>query len=194
MNNKDLIRVAAIVPAVLLTIAAWPRPNHDQAKVVETAGGAIIVNPATATATVTGIDTATRVLTLVTRSGKRINYQAGPDIVNFDLIEIGDRVKAQVREETAISIGSGKAQADTSAGRVALAPVGAKPGGVMMPPAKGTVRIVSVDAKRHSVTYLLADGSTQTVKAGKVDVSVLKRGDDVTIQVVKGVLLAVRKP
>jgi len=195
MSNKALIRSAAIVPAVLLAITACSGSNRDQAMVIETADGAIIVDTATATATVTGIDAAKRELTLVTPSGKKTTYKAAPDVANFDQIKIGDQIKALVTEEAAISIGSGGAQTATSGGEVALAPVGAKPGGVMVQTAQVTVKILSVDAKRHKVTYQLADGSTQTVKAGKkVDVSVLKPGDDVTVQVGEGVVLAVQKP
>jgi len=196
MNNRDLITVAAIASAVMLALTACSRSKDaDQATVIETADGAIAVDTATSTATVTGIDAATRELTLVTPNGKKTKYKAGPDVANFDQIKIGDQVKALLTEEVAVSIGSGRPQTGTSAGEVALAPVGAKPGGVMVQTSQVTVKIVEVDAKKHKVTYQLADGSTRTVKAGKeVDVSVLKPGDNVTVRVSDGVAVLVEKP
>ena len=196
MNNKDLIRVAAIMAAVMLTITACSRSKDaDQTTVIETADGAIVVDTVTSTAAVTGIDPATRQLTLVTPNGKKTKYKAGPDVANFDQIKIGDQVKAVLTEEAAVTIGSGGAQTGMSAGEVALAPVGAKPGGVMVQTSQVTVKIVAVDAKKHKVTYQLADGSIQTVKAGKkVDLSALQPGDNVTVRVSEGVAVLVEKP
>ena len=52
-----------------------------------------------------------------------------------------------------------------------------------------------MDARKRKVTYQLPDGTTKTVKADKnVDVSILKPGDNVTVQVSEGLVLSVQKP
>lgn len=78
---------------------------------------------------------------------------------------------------------------------VALAPVGAKPGGVLVETAQVTVKVTDVDAKNHKVTFELPDGTTKKVKAGsKVDLSTVRPGDNVTMQVSEGLAITVEKP
>jgi hypothetical protein len=78
---------------------------------------------------------------------------------------------------------------------VALAPVGAKPGGVMVATEQVTATVFTVDAKHRKVTLQFADGTTKTVKVGKqVNLANVKPGQDVTAQVSQGVALAVVKP
>lgn len=193
-----LLRLAAmaLAPAAMLTIAACS-PSIDGTEditVIETADGAIIVDTFTTTATVTGINADKREVMLVAPDGRRTTYKAGPDMVNFNQLQVGDQVTAVLTEEVAVSIGSGAATLPTG-GAVALAPVGAKPGGVMVETANVTAKVTAVDVKRHKVTFQLADGTTKTVKAGKkVDVTILKVGDSVSIQVGQGLLITADKP
>jgi hypothetical protein len=65
------------------------------------------VDTFTTTTTVTGIDTAKRTVTLVSPGGSKSTYKAGPEVVNFAQIQIGDQVEATVTEEVAIFIGRG---------------------------------------------------------------------------------------
>ncbi len=58
---------------------------------------------------------------------------------------------------------------------VALAPVGAKPGGVVVETSQVTVKVTAVDAKNHKVIFQLPDGTTKRVKVGKkVDLSIVR--------------------
>ncbi|MGH8760312.1 MAG: hypothetical protein ACREVW_12480, partial [Burkholderiales bacterium] len=149
----------------------------------------------TTTATVTGIDTAKRKVTLVSPSGSKSIYKAGPEVVNFAQIRVGDQVKATVTEEVAIFIGSGAPPSAVAGAGVALAPVGAKPGGVFVETSQVTVKVAAVDAKNHKVTFQLPDGTTKKVKVGKkVDLSTVRPGDNVTMQVSEGLAITVEKP
>jgi hypothetical protein len=104
-------------------------------------------------------------------------------------------VKAVLTEAAAISIGKGAAPVGTSGSLVALAPVGAEPGSVMVNTTQVTGKITAVDAGRRKVTYRLPDGSTATVKAGKdVNVAALSPGDDVTITLAEGLVISAEKP
>jgi hypothetical protein len=166
----------------------------EQISAIETADGAIIVDSFTVTATVTGIDAPKRDVTLVTQNGRKTTYKAGPEVVNFAQIRVGDQVKAVLTEEVAVFIGSGAPPSAIAGVGVALAPVGAKPGGVMVDTKQMTAKVTAVDAKKHKVTFELPDGTSKTVKAGKkVDLSNVKIGDNVTIQVGEGLAITVEK-
>lgn len=194
-----LLRLAtlALAPAAMLTIASCSTSigGTEDITAIETADGAIIVDTFTTTATVTGINADKRAVMLVAPDGRRATYKAGPDMVNFDQLQVGDQVTAVLTEEVAVSIGSGEATMPTGGGAVALAPAGAKPGGVMVETANVNAKVTAVDVKRHKVTFQFADGTTKTVKAGKkVDVAILKVGDSVSIQVGQGLLITANKP
>jgi hypothetical protein len=197
MKTK-LLKYAALacVPAALFTITACSSPGGtEESTAIETADGAIVVDTFTTTATVTGIDAARRELTLVTPTGHRDKYKAGPEVVNFDQIRVGDRVKAVLTEEVAVALGKGAGPIGTSGVDVALAPVGSKPGAVMVETSEITAKVTSVDERRHKVTVELPDGTTRTVKAGrKVDLSAVQPGETVTMQVGEGLAVTVEKP
>ena len=171
----------------------------EETTVIETADGAIIVDTFTTTATVTGIDAAKRKVTMVTPGGSMSTYKAGPEVVNFAQIQIGDQVKAIVTEEVAIYIGSGAPPSATGGVAVAFAPLGAKPGRTVVETSqvtvKVTVKVTAVDAAKHKVTFQLPDGTTKKVKVGsKVDLSTVHPGDNVTVQVSEGLAITVEKP
>lgn len=196
--NKDIFKLItlALLPAALLTFSACSTMEGvEKTTVIETADGAIIVDTFTTTATVTGIDSAKRKVTLVSPGGSMSTYKAGPEVVNFAQIQIGDQVKATVTEEVAIFIGSGAPPSATGGVVVAFAPVGAKPGRVVVETAQVTVKVTAVDVTKHKVTLQLPDGTTKNVKVGsKVDLSTVRPGDNVTVQVSEGVAITVEKP
>jgi hypothetical protein len=185
----------ACVFAALFTITACSSPGGtEESTAIETADGAIIVDTFTTTAMVTGIDAARRELTLVTPNRRREKYKAGPEVVNFDQIRIGDRVTAVLTEEVAVALGKGGAPIGTSGSGVALAPVGSKPGGVMVDTSEITAKVTAVDAQKHKITFELPDGTTRTVKAGrKIDLSAVRPGETVTIQVGEGLAVTVER-
>ena len=76
-----------------------------------------------------------------------------------------------------------------------MAPVGSKPGGVIVGTVQATAEILAVNAKKHKVTLRLGDGTSKTVKVGKkVDLSSVQPGQDVTVQITQGVAISVQKP
>ena len=195
--NTNLLKLAALVlvPAAMLTITSCsPSRGTVQSTAIETKDGAIIVDTFTTTATVTGVDAPKRELTLWTPNGHKGTYKAGPEVVNFNQIQIGDEVKAVLTEAVAVSIGKGAAPIGTSGRSVALAPVGAKPGGVMVETTQITAKVTAVDTRKHKITFQLPNGATETLKAGrKVDLSEVQPGDDVTIQMGEGLMVTVEK-
>jgi hypothetical protein len=197
--NKNIIKLItlALLPAAILTLTscATTMEGVEETTVIETADGAIIVDTFTTTATVTAIDTAKRKVTLTSPGGSKSTYKAGPEIVNFPQIRVGDLVTATVTEEVAIYIGSGAPPSAIAGAGVSLAPVGAKPGGVLVETSQVTVKVTAVDAKSRNVSFQFPDGSTKKVKVGKkVDLSTVRPGDNVTVQVSEGLAITVEKP
>jgi len=189
--------IAALFGSCLLALISCSPAISGQEEVVAMTmpDGAIIVDTVTTTATVTAIDTAKRKLTLVFEGGAKTTYKAGPEVVNFPQIQVGDKVKATVTEEAAIYIGHGAPPSEMVGNSVALAPMGAKPGGIMVDTMQVTAKVTAVDAKARKVSLEFPDGTTKKVRVGKqVDLAAVKPGDDVTVQVSEGIALAVQKP
>jgi len=78
---------------------------------------------------------------------------------------------------------------------VALAPKGAKPGGVMAETTQVTAKVTAIDVAHRKATLHFEDGSTRTV-AVRPDVELGKRkiGDRVIIRVTDALAIKVRKP
>ena len=197
MKTKLLTCAAvACVSAALFTTTACSSPRGtEKSTVIETADGTMAVDTFRTTATVTGIDAARRQLTLVTPDGHKANYKIGPGVRNFNQIRIGDQVNAVLTEEVAVALGQGGRPLGTSGIGVAEAPEGSKPAGVIVDTSEMTAKVTSIDARRHKVTFELPDGTTKTVRVGrKIDLSGLRPGETVSMQVTEGLALSVQKP
>ena len=155
----------------------------------------MIVETFTTTATVTAVDAATRKVTLQFPGGGTTTYKAGPEVVNFGQIQVGDRVRAEGTEEVAVFLGGGQPPGASAGAAVALAPVGAKPGGVFVETRQLTAKVTSVDAKNRRVGLDLPDGSVRKVRVGsRVNLAAVNVGDSVTVQVSEGLAVAVERP
>jgi hypothetical protein len=185
-----------LIAAALVALAGCKSPGLsgvEETTLVETPDGAIIVDTFTATAMVGAIDAAQRKVTLVSPDGRKTTYKAVPEVVNFGQIRAGDRVKVVLTEEAAVCVGRGAPPSALAASGVALAPVGAKPAGVLVDTMQVTATVAAVDAKSRKVTFDLPDGR-KTVKVDKqVDLAAVMPGDNVTVQMSEGLTLAVEK-
>jgi hypothetical protein len=77
---------------------------------------------------------------------------------------------------------------------VMIAPAGANPGSVLVDTSQITVKVTNVNAAKHKVTFELPDNTKKTVKVGKkVDLSTVRPGDNVTVQVSEGFAITVEK-
>ncbi len=197
MKTKTIRLIAlALLPAAILAVTSCSTTSGtEETDVIETPRGAVIVDTFTTTATVAAIESTKREVTLAFPGGSKSTYKAGPEVVNFNQIQVGDHVKAVATEEVAVFIGSGAPSSASAGAGVALAPVGAKPGGVFVETAQVTAKVTAISAKKHQVTLQLPDGSSKQVKVGKqVNLAAVPLGTDVTVQVSKGLALSVQKP
>jgi translation elongation factor P/translation initiation factor 5A len=195
--NQLKYAALAFMPAAILTFTSCSSTpvGTEQVTAVETPEGAIIVDTYKVTATITAIDAETRKVSFTTQGGRKSTYKCGPEVVNFAQLRVGDVVKATLTEEVAVWIGSGEAPSGMAAAGVALAPVGAKPGVVVVGTERVTAKVTAVNVKTHKVTFQLPDGSSKTVKAGsKVNLAAVHVGEDVTVQMGQGLAITVEKP
>lgn len=168
--------------------------GEEEVVVVATDDGALIVDTITITAKVTAKQAEKRKLTLQSDSGE-VTIKVSPDMANYDQVKVGDRVEVVLTEEVAIFIGSGAPPSSDAAAAVALAPQGAKPGGVMADTTQVTVKVVAVDSEKHRVTLKLPDGSTKKIKVDdKVDLSTVTIGENLTVVITDAVAVSVTTP
>jgi hypothetical protein len=204
MKSNIMNAVAlALVPAammVLTSCSSTPEAPEGKRTTVVTAEkgvpGGTVVDTYQVTATVTAIDAPNRKVTLVTPDGKKETVKVGVQAINFDQIRIGDQVKATVTQELAVAMAKGNLPAnDGQAVLVALAPKGAKPGGVVAGTAQVTAKVKAIDLKNHKATLEFPDGTTKTV-AVRPDVDLTQRsvGEEVVIRVTESVAIQVEKP
>ena len=101
-----------------------------------------------------------------------------------------------VAEELAVYMAKeGATSSDGAAALVALAPKGAKPGGIVASTIQLTAKVTAIDLKHHKATLQFPDGTTRTV-AVRNDVDLTKRqvGEEVVIRTTEALALSVEKP
>jgi translation elongation factor P/translation initiation factor 5A len=158
--------------------------------------GGTIVETYKITATVTAIDAASRKVTLALPDGTKNTFKAGPDVVNFDQIQVGDQVKATVAEQLVVfARKAGEPANDGEAAAVALAPVGAKPGVMMANTVEITAKVQAIDLEHRKATLLFPDGSTKTFTVRKdVDLTKATIGQEVVFRTTEALAILVEKP
>jgi hypothetical protein len=151
---------------------------------------------ATATATVDSVDRDKRTVTLKNESGQTRTIHLGKEAINFDQIQVGDKVRATLAEEIAISVSKGSAPPVAGDGAlIARAPQGSKPGVLIADSAQVSGKIQSIDADKRTIALTDADGKSRTIKAGpNVNLSELSAGDTVTARVTQALAIVVEKP
>jgi hypothetical protein len=200
--NTTIVKCSAIVfaaVAVLVLASCSSAPKGEGSLVAayqEGVPGGVVVQTTQTSATVTGIDAATRRVTLVTRDGKKTVFKAGPEVANFAQIQIGDQIRVTLVEELVVFLrAQGEPADDGQAGAVALAPIGAKPGVLMADTVQVTAKVTAIDLKRHRATLQFPDGTTRTITVRK-DVDLTKRsvGEDVVVRSTEALAIMVEKP
>jgi len=147
-------------------------------------------------ATVASIDGARRRITLVDEAGIKTTVKAGPEVVNFDQIRVGDQLKVTTVQELVIYVaGEGDAPTDGGVQLVALAPKGAKPGGIMAESRQVTARVTALDVEHRLATLQFEDRSIRKVAVRQdVDLGKRKVGDKVVIRLTEALAIGVQKP
>lgn len=178
--------------------AAKPEAGATKAAKQPAGGpGAIMVETVKATAKVTAIDAAKRLVTLE-MDGKSKTITCGPEVKNFDQIKVGDLLKVTFVEALAVYLQKAGAPAGGEEVKtVTLAPKGAKPGVLVTDTVILKAKIDAVDAKKGAVTITTPEGKTKTMKVAKNNIKVLKglkKGDDIVVRYTEALAVVVEAP
>jgi hypothetical protein len=192
MKTKTLLWAAtAIMPAAVLTFTSCSSTKGGSETTTYTTQegmpGGTLVETTKAQATVTGIDPATREVTMVTPQGKKSK---------INQIQVGDQVKATITKTVHVSLlAPGETQIPTQTTGIAVAPEGAKPGAATIDSTQATAQIEALNAKKRKVTLRFPDGDSETYDVRKdVDMSKAHVGQEVLIRSTEAMAISVEKP
>jgi hypothetical protein len=206
MTQKNKIS-AALLPLAVLTFSACcsspkcapemgAKPSKQTVEIRPGVPGGAVVETYAQTATVSSVDFATRKMTMVTQDGKRIAFKAGPEVINFDQIEVGDQVKAVLTEQFVVFTRKpGEPSDDGAAAVLVRAPLGVKPAALISNTEEVTAKVKSIDMENQKATLLFPDGSSKTCKVRPdVDLTKYTAGDEVVFRTTEAMAVSVEKP
>jgi hypothetical protein len=201
MNTTTLQRTsaAALSLALLLTTSCTTPPAGQTEQVFITKGdkpGLYALETTKLSATVTGIEAATRKVTFVTPEGKKQTITAGPEVRNFDQIKRGDQLKVTLTTEAVVYMAKdGPTRPDGTTGVIAVAAKGAKPGIVTGETSQLTAKVIALDPTNKKATVQFADGSKKTFTVRKeVDLSKVTLGEEVVFRYTEAQAILIEKP
>ncbi|MFO0827290.1 MAG: hypothetical protein U0572_03985 [Phycisphaerales bacterium] len=142
-------------------------------------------------ATVQMVDPTFGSITLAWDTGQVNTYRVNQNVIDLRLYNVGDIVDASVAEGIAVYIGlKGAPPSERPAGTVALASGGESPTTVLASTVILKDRIAAVDQVARTLTVEGLSGMRRTVQvAPGVDLSPLKVGDDIELQVTEAVAI-----
>ena len=161
--------------------------------------GGIVAQVVVEKGTVEAINYDERTMTVTDSEGNSHFIKAGPEMVNFPQIKVGDDVIAKATQSIAIFVDKPENKSEASAnqgGVVMLAPIGAKPGILAAKVMEITATVQNIDYGSRVITLKGPQGNTITTK---VDPSVkrfnnIKIGDLVYMQITEEIGIKVETP
>ncbi len=181
--------IGAPAAAILLLLISRPAAADKPATVVAESQVSI--------ATVEAVDKDTREVTLRREDGDRLTFKAGPEVRNFDQIQVGDKVTATHYQGLAIFVAPPGATPEMSETESAWrAPLGDKPGGRYTRSVNISATVEAVDLATRNVTLRGPKGNRVTLTVGKhvANLEEVKVGDMVSAGYTESVDIAVTKP
>jgi len=199
----------SLVLGVLLSTCAMageqqPMASSSGVKTEERAGAnaqgnaAATVKISAVTATVSAIDMATRMVTIVGPDGKSFVVQAGKEVRNLGQVKVGDKVTVEYYEGLVAEMAPPGASPDQVKVTKAMgrAAPGERPAGAMGDAISATVVIEYVDTIRNVVHFTGPLGKTRIVKVMKPEFRTmlknLKPGDKVTLTYFEAMAVSVQ--
>jgi ribosomal 50S subunit-recycling heat shock protein len=158
--------------------------------------GAMVVEVVKWSGTVMAVDYAKRTVTLGEPGGRTVTLNA-KNAKNLDQVKVGDKVKAEYIEELAIFVRTaGSPPSAAAAQMVELAPKGQKPAGLMADTVQITANVEAIDYQKRTITLKGPAGNVRTFKVGdRVQrFQQIKKGDQVVVEYMEALALAVVKP
>ena len=138
---------------VLITKGSANKPSTEKERLVSE------------TATVQGVDLATRIVTLKGPKGKVFDVKAGDEVRNLEQVKVGDQVKAEYYQSIAVEVltpgqAPGGIQASVELDRAKL---GEKPAGIIGRQLTVTAKVEAINKTEMFVTLKGPEGKTLDV-------------------------------
>ncbi|WP_419653530.1 hypothetical protein [Thiolapillus sp.] len=151
---------------------------------------------AQATLVVTAIDHKTREVTLKNEEGEEKTFVIGKEARNLDQVNVGDIVSIKMADVVAVRLYPVKTVAKSRVEKVgnARSDLGQKPHVSISRHLELTGRIAELDKEKRIVTLEGKDGSITTKVADDVDLSEVKKGDMVRIDLLEMLSITVNAP
>jgi Cu/Ag efflux protein CusF len=144
-----------------------------------------------ATATITKIDPATRMVTLRNEKGEEDTLTAGPAVARFDELKVGQKVKVTYYESIVFQLRKPGEAVDPKSDDLAFARAkSGLPAGAVATQQKRTVTVKSIDEKVPSITVTTEDGRvvSRTIQ-DKSKLANVKPGDKIDITYTQAMLV-----
>lgn len=197
MTPKPLAAAVLIAASALFTgCTTLTTEQSTTAEVKPGVPGGKVTQTTQLKATVTAIDAAKRKVTLVTRHNEKFAVTAGPEVVNFPQIHIGDQLTVSYTEALVIRMAKpGEKVADHATADVKLAAKGRKPGLGVSTKDQVAATVTRIDPKSRKVTLQFSDGSSEAFKVrDDIDLARRKVGEKVVIQLTEAMAIKLEKP
>jgi hypothetical protein len=190
----------ALLGASLVALACVSGAFAQQPGAPQTAADAlpsvVMADTVTATAKITDLDRAGRKVTMRDERGDERSMIAGPEIKNFDQIEIGDTVTAEYIVEIGVYVrAAGEPPSGAAVTSVEVAPKGQKPTATMVQQTEITATIDEIDYAKRSVVLRNAEGKTRLIQVNErvQNLEQFKKGDEIAIRHTEALAISVRK-
>jgi hypothetical protein len=192
---RALIFVTAVAgTAVSMSAQAQQKPTAEAAGVVASAPGrGTIAEAVEVTASVQAIDKAKRLVTLKGPAGDVFVVHAGPEVKNFDRIQVGDLVAARYVQALTLQLkkGSGALREKVEGGDVASAKPGEAPAVVGGHKVTVIADVIAVDAKKQTVRLRGPERTVDLKVPNAEQFKLVKVGDQVEATFVEAMALSV---
>jgi len=188
------MRKMTLIAAVVASLAVGSAVAQTGGAMVATEPGKVAVaDSLKATATITAVDKAKRLITLQGQDGNIFVVQAGPEVKNFDQIKAGDLVVVQYVQALTLELkkGGGQIRERTERESMAAAKPGAQPGTAAVRTVTVIADVISVNPATQTVRL---KGPQRTVDLKVKDpeqFKLIKVGDQVEATFTEAVALAV---
>lgn len=184
----------------LMALAYASGVAAQQTGTPQTSGNApasvVMADTVRAKAKVTGVDRASRKITLQEEDGDEHSMIAGPEIRNFDQIEVGDTVTAEYVVAIGVYVRApGEPPSGAAASGVEVAPKGQKPAARMMKETEVTATIDDIDYAKRTVKLRNPEGKTRLINVNErvQNLEQFKKGDEIVIRHTESLAIEVTK-
>ncbi|MGF6702161.1 Cu/Ag efflux protein CusF [Paraburkholderia sp. MM5496-R1] len=189
MINRKLIIAAALVCLANTGFAQTEAPVTVKSE----PGKVTVSGMVKTTATVVGIEPATRTVLLKDPKGKVVQVVVGEEARNFDQIKVGDVVKAEYSQALTIMLKKGNAPLTANETQtLERTPAGAKPGGSASREVTIMANVIAVNHQSGAVTLKGPQGNTvDLIVQDPEQLKRIKKGDQIQAVYTEAVAISV---